>query len=278
MLGLLGLLNIASFIAFVTGLINPKLVLRGDKRTRLKSSGIYFGIFLVSGFTAGALAPKKSEPVAAVAPVPAPKAAIKPTPTQEVKQLPTQTPEQEAKSSPTPAPTKEVTPSPTPKVTPASIAFDPAVCNTDAYLPVNGASIALYTTCQYIKTGSIKPESVSIVTWKNGDAEASVQELQAESGFEKFMWRDYTLAPESGKDVCIHYKDQSVACLNFSSPNEAAEVQIQPQGTANIPTGAKCKDFTTQEQAQAALPNNPQLDRDGDGTACDSLASGGRKR
>ncbi|MBW4675926.1 MAG: hypothetical protein KME52_18465 [Desmonostoc geniculatum HA4340-LM1] len=37
MLGLLALINIASFIAFVVGLINPKLVLRGDKRTRLRT-------------------------------------------------------------------------------------------------------------------------------------------------------------------------------------------------------------------------------------------------
>ncbi|RCJ20189.1 hypothetical protein A6S26_05555 [Nostoc sp. ATCC 43529] len=266
MLGLLVLLNIASFVAFAAGLVNPKLVLRGDNRTRLKSSALYLGLFLVSGFTVGANAPKKPEPIAS-APIPAPKAETKPAPTQ--------TPEQQIKPSSTPM---EVTPNPTPTQTPASIAFDPAACNTDDHLPVNGASIALYTTCQYIKTGSIKPESVSIVTWKNGDAEAAVQELESESGFEKVMWRDYTLAPESGKDVCIHYKDQSVSCLTFSNPDETGGTQVQAQDTANAPTGGKCGDFATQAEAQTALPSNPQLNRDGDGTACDSLTSGGGSR
>lgn len=196
MLGLLALINIASLVAFVTGLINPKLVLRGDNRTRLKSSGLYLGLFLISGFTCGALAPKKSEPVAAVAPVPAPTQEAKPTPTQEA-----------AIPSPTPV---EAIPTPTPEF----VAFDPAVCKTDDYLPVNGASIALYTTCQYIKTGSIKPDAVSVVTGVDGTNEHSVQELQAESGFEKVMWRDFTLS--SDKDSCVEYKDESVSCYKFS--------------------------------------------------------------
>ncbi|MDM9583140.1 hypothetical protein [Nostoc sp. GT001] len=209
MLGLLVLANIASFIAFVIGLINPKLVLRGDKRTRLKSSLLYFGVFLASGFTAGALAPKKSEPIAIVTPIAKPRVEAKPTPTPS----PVLT-TKEVKPTPTPSST------PTPTVTPASIAFDPSVCKTGDYLPVNGASTALYTTCQYINLNSLKPESVSIVTWKNGDAEVAVQELQAESGFEKVMWRDYTLSENPNKDVCVHYVDKSVSCYKFSTePN-----------------------------------------------------------
>ena len=34
---------------------------------------------------------------------------------------------------------------------------------------------------------------------------------------------------------------------------------------------ATCSNFTYQEQAQAALPANPQLDRDKDGVACEDL-------
>ena len=64
-------------------------------------------------------------------------------------------------------------------------------------------------------------------------------------------------------------------CLTFSNPGETAEVQDQPQVTTNIPTGSKCDSFATQEEVQKALPSNPQLDRDGNGTACDLLVSGG---
>src|SRR5215218_839147 len=38
--------------------------------------------------------------------------------------------------------------------------------------------------------------------------------------------------------------------------------------------GATCSDFATYEQAQAALPANPQLDRDKDGVACENLPKG----
>jgi hypothetical protein len=298
MFGLFLLLNFASLIAFVVGLINPKLVLRGDNRTRRKSSEIYLSAFVLSFIGMAVFVPKPEPAVVAVKPARSPKLEVKSTPTQEAKPLPAQTPKQEVKSLPSPTPTQaeslsdgsrrssqtlpqasnlyktEVTPTPTVTQTPAFIAFDKSVCDTDNYLPVNGASIALYTTCQYIKTDSIKPESVSVVTGVNGDRDPSVLELEAESGFESVAWRDYTLAPEHRKDVCVHYKDKSVSCLTFSNPDKMADVQIQPQAT-NIPAGSKCEDFATQEQVQAALPSNPQLDGDGDGTACDSLASGG---
>ena len=38
-----------------------------------------------------------------------------------------------------------------------------------------------------------------------------------------------------------------------------------------VPGGARCSDFATEAEAIAALPSNPQLDRDGDGQACESL-------
>ncbi|PHJ59555.1 hypothetical protein VF14_08735 [Nostoc linckia z18] len=125
------------------------------------------------------------------------------------------------KAEATPTPTQEAQPAESPvpkKAKPASteppefVAFDPGVCKTDAYLPVNGASIALYTTCQYIKTDSIKPESVSVVTAANGNNDPSVLELEAESGFERVMWRDYS---PSNKDVCVEYKDKSISCYKF---------------------------------------------------------------
>ncbi|MBW4612074.1 MAG: hypothetical protein KME21_02100 [Desmonostoc vinosum HA7617-LM4] len=39
-----------------------------------------------------------------------------------------------------------------------------------------------------------------------------------------------------------------------------------------------CENFATQKEAQAALSSNPQLDKDGNGTACDSFSFGGKER
>lgn len=263
MLGLLALLNIASFAAFVVGLFNPKLVLRGDSRTRLKSSGIYLSIFLASGLTAGALAPQKREPVTTVAPVEAPKIAIAPQPTQEVKPLPTQTP-------PVPTPKQETKPTPAPEF----IAFDPSVCKSDRYLRANGASIALYTTCQYLNTGTFKPDVVVAVTGAGGSNDPAVLELQAEAGFAGITWQDY-YSEKQDRDVCVEYKDQSVSCYKFTTePDETPTTQPQSQLPACTKTDCDCGDFATPDQAQRVLdayPGDPfKLDRDKDGVACDA--------
>ncbi len=47
--------------------------------------------------------------------------------------------------------------------------------------------------------------------------------------------------------------------------------QTPPAAPPVIPGGARCADFATEAEAIAALPSNPQLDRDGDGRACESL-------
>ncbi len=50
-------------------------------------------------------------------------------------------------------------------------------------------------------------------------------------------------------------------------------------GTAQAATDLNCSDFATQEEAQAVYNQDPSdpngLDRDNDGIACESLASGG---
>jgi hypothetical protein len=46
---------------------------------------------------------------------------------------------------------------------------------------------------------------------------------------------------------------------------------IQRAVTTSGKTGLRCSNFKTHAEAQAALPNNPQLDRDKDGVACESL-------
>ncbi len=179
------------------------------------------------------------------------------------------TPTQKAKPPELPA-VKEAKPTSTEP--PEFVAFDPAVCKTDAYLPVNGASTALYTTCQYLNVGSIKPESVSVVTAANGNNDPSVLELEAESGFERVMWTDYSL---SNKDACVEYKDKSISCYKFSAePGEESTEQSQSQMPDCTKSDCDCSDFTSPVQAQRVLdayPSDPfKLDKDKDGSACEA--------
>ena len=71
-------------------------------------------------------------------------------------------------------------------------------------------------------------------------------------------------------------------CTPEQPPPEAPQQQPQQQSTPKAPGptpnppavpagGARCSDFATEAEAIAALPSNPQLDRDGDGKACESL-------
>lgn len=55
-------------------------------------------------------------------------------------------------------------------------------------------------------------------------------------------------------------------------PIEPVEPAAPPaQEVPAISGDARCSDFSTWAEAQAALPNNPQLDGDDDGVACESL-------
>ncbi|NDJ22934.1 hypothetical protein GS682_15095 [Nostoc sp. B(2019)] len=217
MLNLLVLINWASFVALIFGVINPKLVLLGEKRTRLKSAGIYLGLFVTSGFAIGVLFPKSANQAPEI------RADAPPQSTPIASPSPT-----EAKRSLTPILKPEVTPAPTQQ---KSVIFNSSVCSTGAYLPIKGASTALYTVCQYINTNSIKSESVALVTGKNAENDELVLELQAEAGFERFMWRDYNPLADKSKDVCIEYVDKSVSCFKFSKePDEvSSRLQIKTQ-------------------------------------------------
>lgn len=76
--------------------------------------------------------------------------------------------------------------------------------------------------------------------------------------------------PQSGAQGWI--AAQLVEVDGSTSSVEGA--QAPDSGASEAPAisgGAKCSDFATQAEAQAALPNNPQLDRDKDGVACESL-------
>src|SRR3954451_17421471 len=45
-------------------------------------------------------------------------------------------------------------------------------------------------------------------------------------------------------------------------------------GGGSAQAATTCSDFNTQPEAQAALPSNPQLDRDNDNIACEDLPGG----
>lgn len=201
---LFALINLASLVAFVIGLIDPKKVLLGENRTRRKSSEIYLSAFVISFIAMGITTPRKPDEVFQPPPI----AEAKPTPTPE--------------ATPAPAPTPvEAAPTPTPEF----VTFDPAVCKTGNYLPVNGASIALYTTCQYLNTDALKLDAVVAVTGANGSNDPSVLELQSEAGFAGITWRDY-YSEKKDRDVCVEYKDQSVSCYKFAvEPDEQPGAQ-----------------------------------------------------
>jgi Excalibur calcium-binding domain len=51
------------------------------------------------------------------------------------------------------------------------------------------------------------------------------------------------------------------------SPAPEPQPQASPKGGGRL----TCLDFSTEAEASAAIPSNPQLDRDGDGRACETL-------
>lgn len=65
---------------------------------------------------------------------------------------------------------------------------------------------------------------------------------------------------------------QLVEVNNSTQPIDSGETSDPtPSEATSVPTGARCSNFASQAEAQAALPANPQLDRDDDGVACESL-------
>jgi hypothetical protein len=72
------ILFLVSPIAFLAGLVNPKWVLRGEKRTRLKSSLLYSGVFVGSFLTIGLTAPPQAKNASVPSPSASPSAAASP--------------------------------------------------------------------------------------------------------------------------------------------------------------------------------------------------------
>ncbi len=100
----------------------------------------------------------------------------------------------------------------------------------------------------------------------NGDR---VQILESNQDSGGYVWYKVWF-PKSGAIGWI--AGQLLERENSSSstqPNEFSSPALAE--TTTIHTGDSCRNFSTQAEAQAALPANPQLDRDKDGVACESL-------
>ncbi|MCC5644755.1 excalibur calcium-binding domain-containing protein [Nostoc sp. CHAB 5824] len=274
MFGLLLLLNLASIIAFVTGLINPKLVLRGDNRTRRKSSEIYLSVFVLSFIGTGIFAPKP-EPGVVIAPATKSKAKVVVAPIQEVK----------------PSPTPEATPTPTQpvEIEPPKVESNTTTHSDGSYAketvetrtfqnPDKSIYLLIKKTEKNVERGKITtiirtqiqnensdPRTTEVVATTQTDQGTQIEtEKIAENGV---IDKQQTSNDNIPQEVWDSFK------IAEQAPQESQSEDVD-QSATTIPTGSKCEDFATQEQAQVALPNNPQLDRDGDGTACDSLVSG----
>ncbi len=273
MLNLFLLLNLAFLVAFFVGLYNPKIVLRGDKRTRLKSSLIYLGLFVSSGLFIGALNQPPAPKEVVFAPTTKPK--IKATPNQEVKPLPTPTP------SATPTPTEPVEiepPHEESNTTPHSDgSYTKKTVETRTFQnPDKSIYLLIKKTEKNVERGKIttlvitqvqiqdsQPRTTEVVFTTQTDQGTQIEtEKIAENGV---INKQQTSNDNIPAEVWDSFK------IAEEKPTQSEDVT---QNSVNIPTGASCGDFTTQADAQAALPNNPQLDRDGDETACDSLPNG----
>jgi len=64
---------------------------------------------------------------------------------------------------------------------------------------------------------------------------------------------------------------QLVRAEKHTSSTNESDVALPSETEETNIMNARCSDFASQAEAQAALPNNPQLDRDKDGIACESL-------
>lgn len=66
--------------------------------------------------------------------------------------------------------------------------------------------------------------------------------------------------------------DPAPTCDPAPTPDSPATPPAsEPSGPPNSSGRLTCADFSTEAEASAAIPSNPQLDRDGDGRACESL-------
>jgi hypothetical protein len=279
MFSLLLLVNFASIIAFATGLINPKLVLRGEKRTRRKSTEIYLSAFVLSFIGMLVFVPKP-EPVV-IAPVAKLKAETKPASMQKTKASPsTQT--QEVTPTSTPIPTEPIEIEP-PKeesntTTHSDGSYTKQTVETRKFQNHNRATYLLIRkTEKNVERGKITTKVETQIQYENSEPRATelIVTTQTDQGTHIVTEK----IAENGVIDKQETRNDNIPQEVWDSFKIAEQDPMQSEGatqnSASIPTDGNCQSFATQADAQAALPANPQLDRDGNGTACDSVLSGG---
>ena len=103
------------------------------------------------------------------------------------------------------------------------------LCQGDRYFPANGASLAVWNSCQYIKSDSLKPETIVLATAKDSE---NVADSMVDKGFQKVSWEDgFNPLTDQSSSACIVYSDKSVACHkgegNNLSSNEVGQATVE---------------------------------------------------
>jgi len=92
------------------------------------------------------------------------------------------------------------------------------LCASGRYFPVKGASLAVWNSCQYINSKSLKAESIVLATAKDSE---NVADSMADKGFRKVGWKDFNPLTDKSASACIVYRDRSIACHKGDGSNEA---------------------------------------------------------
>lgn len=246
MFGFAIILFLVSPVAFLAGLVNPKWVLLGKNRTRLKSSAVYSSAFVASIAIAGLAAPPQAKNASVPSPSASPSVAASPQSTPKAAPKAAK-PVSFTSSSAKPVgdvgqPTAPDVASPSPKPPPQLTATKEAtnwsdeLCQGNRYFPVNGASTAQYNSCQYIKSDSLKPETIVLATGKDSE---NVADSMVDKGFKKLSWKDgFNPLTDQSTSACILYVDKSVAChkgegSNLNS-NEVGQSTAQTASSTSV--------------------------------------------
>lgn len=170
-----------------------------------------------------------------------------------------------ASSSPAVSPSQDSsTSSPTPTPT-SSAESSPASSPDNAASEGTNAVIVGDPSSKNIRSGPGTEYEVQQTAYP-GD---SIQILESAQDSGDYTWYKVRFS-QSGTPGWIAAQLVQENSSTSSLDSREVSVSATPE-MPSMPTGARCSDFATHAEAQAALPNNPQLDRDKDGVACESL-------
>ncbi len=131
----------------------------------------------------------------------------------------------------------------------------------------------------FIETNTELDTDIDGILSKQFETKTETQDGTAIANENTNSWGVITKNKQESKQVSNELKET----LALNPVQYKAEPEIKPEinsentetAPKTYPSGMKCSDFSTFEEAQAALPTNPQLDKDSNGEACESLASNG---